>query len=274
MKKIILSTILFAAFFSSVNAQVKFKIDWLEAEQAYQVSLVSEATWNVPMNITSSGQVSLKAPAGGLDVYNLNSLQNDVTWELSAVDGTPAEAPEHDYISIGLASMGTNGIVYESGKEIPLFTFQNAADCQGAVELVDNETDVFMPPNSHKSNIGNQLTVLGAGGNAYTGFIGEGKAVCSFVSAAKEEVAHNKITIYPTNVTDDLNIEMDWKNEAVDVTVRVFGANGKQAFSKTVSVQKGANHFRLDAGSLRGGVYSVKIESENMEKTAGRFVKI
>ena len=276
MKLQLLLTVFFGAFISFANAQVQYHIQWLEGEQAYQVSLISEATWLNPSNITGSGQVSLKAPAGMLDVYNLKNLQNEVSWELSSQYDAPEESPDFDYISFGLASMGTAGIEYKTGVEVPLFTFQNAGDCAGEVELVKNETELFMPPNKSKANIGNQLTVLGAGGNALTGIFGTGKAVCKSqtYSITSGLAPQTSFEIFPTNVQSKVNIRFDWTEVAQEVDIRLYEANGKLVKTQSEALLNGLNQISLSAEKLRSGLYFIEMEADGKLRTIGKFMRM
>lgn len=131
-------------------------------DESFQVSLLSDTTWNFPFNITSSMQITVKVPAGGFVASNLTSLLTGVTFNQASVYAAPAEDPGHDYISFILGSPGTQGIPYKKGEKTPLFTFKNSGTCQGGqVVLMDNAADPFYPPNSQNANVGQQLTVSG-----------------------------------------------------------------------------------------------------------------
>ena len=140
---------------NGVLAQVKFKLMLLEDGKTYQVSLIPEVTFRAPLNATSTGQVTLKAPTKGLAVDKLYNLQNEVIWEPNSLTESPSESPEFDYVSFGLVTQGTKNIQYEAGVEIPLFAFTNFLECQGEITLIDNLTDPFSPPNSKNVNVGN-----------------------------------------------------------------------------------------------------------------------
>jgi hypothetical protein len=278
MKKpiyLLLTLVVLLFSFAALSAQVKFKIAWLENEQAYQVSLLSEATWGSPENLTSSAQISLKAPAGSLDIFNVKSLQNSVKWEYNSRQQAPTEAPGFDYFSFGLATMGTDGLVYQQGNELPLFTFQNANGCKGhSVELVDNEEDPFMPPNQSNANIGNSITIYGAGGDAYRGISGNKKAVCESASDAAETTAvvlHGEL--FPTPVTEVLYVGFDWQSAPQDVSVRIYDLAGKVAYDQKHTVTKGENRLSIGTETFKAGVYSLDIQTEGNRQTIGRFVK-
>lgn len=159
------------------TAQVNYKIDYLQETQSFQISMVVHKTWAPPQNITATGQVTIKVPSNDFEIYDVQNLQKDIVWDINSRHNAPDEAREFDYISFGLSTTGTKGLKYVAGTEIPLFTFKNAGSCGGEVALINNLRDAFLPPNSRHANIGNQLTVLGAKGDAYTGNTG-GPATC------------------------------------------------------------------------------------------------
>ncbi|TAK36163.1 MAG: T9SS type B sorting domain-containing protein, partial [Saprospiraceae bacterium] len=132
---------------------------------AFQVSMTADTTWNFPFNITSSAQWTVKVPAGGFVASNLTSLVSGVNFSIASTYAAPPEDTTSDYISVILASPGTQGIPYQKGIKKALFTFENSGLCQGGtVFLMDNDTDPFFPPNSQNANVGQQLTVSGYGG--------------------------------------------------------------------------------------------------------------
>ncbi len=257
-------------------AQVKFNLQWLENEQAYQLSFIPEATWAAPQNITSSAQITIKAPTGTLDLFNVKCYVPEVIWEFNSRHDAPAESPGFDYLSFGMASMGTSNIPYVAGQEVVLITFQNANGCTGEVSLVDNASDPFMPPNSASANIGNQITVLGASGNAYAGNFGSGKANCtsSPLSTTSGYAENLRFEIFPTPVEADLHVSFDWRLPTQDVWLRLFDLDGKLVWSAEKAIRQGSNDLKLDVGKLKAGVYSIEMKAEEFTKPVGRFVKL
>ncbi len=140
----------------------------LELEQLengdYQVSLISDTTWNFPENITSTAQITLKAPSGNFTIGSVTNLIDGVIFfETGRID-RPAEAPDFDYISIGLGTQGTSNILYQKGVKVALFSINNTSECtEGIISLMDNFTDPFVPPNMLDANVGQQITVSGFG---------------------------------------------------------------------------------------------------------------
>lgn len=87
-------------------------------------------------------------------------------------------SPGFDYISFTLTAPVTN-FNFTQGTEIPLFSFENGSGCL-QLELIDNASDPFLPPNLLNVDISNSFTILGAGvnQNAYEGNSSEFAAAC------------------------------------------------------------------------------------------------
>lgn len=151
-----------------INAQVEGKIELLSDNKTYQVSITPTASITMNLSRTNSAQITLIAPVGGLNISNFQSITGN--WEASSsIALSPAENPGFAYYFIELKSP-LNEATYTAGEEIILFTFENSADCQGDIGIIDNENDPFIPPNSLNLNVGNLFTVLGYGPiNAYAG---------------------------------------------------------------------------------------------------------
>jgi gliding motility-associated-like protein len=165
--------------------QVKFGIELMPDQTTYLVSMQADTTIAPPFNITSSVQITMRTPHGeapnNFMVGNITNLQPLTAWDDNVHIISPLEAPTWDYISFALISLGTTGFTYEEGVSIPLFSFTNeAAGCVGEIELIDNENDPFLPPNSANANIGHSIVVFGAGlQNAYRGNIDDNEsALC------------------------------------------------------------------------------------------------
>ncbi|GEM_PF-3644191 len=137
----------------------------LEENATFLISIVPNKTIERPNNITNTGQITLKAPTGTVDVSSVNSFTG--IWQLNTIIQQPVEAPNFDYLVFNLITPISNPS-YRANIEVPLFNFKNKKGCTGSIELIENFTDVFWPPNSLDVNIGNQLTILEYGiNNAY-----------------------------------------------------------------------------------------------------------
>ncbi|MBI5914011.1 MAG: gliding motility-associated C-terminal domain-containing protein [Bacteroidetes bacterium] len=174
-------------FFGTLTAQVKFKVKLLPDNQTYQVLFRPDITWNAPFNAVPSAQVTLKVPTGGFAVGTVTNLKG--TWSHTGTIVSPSEAPGYDYVNFGLQSV-TSAITFQSGVEVAVFNFINTGSCTGPLDLMDNGTDPFMPPNSQNVNVGNAISVAGAGAgvNAYTGNYSAIPADCESASDCGIEV--------------------------------------------------------------------------------------
>lgn len=163
--------------------QVQFSVELLPDGVTYQVSMLPQVTWNPPLNITSTAQVTLKVPTGGFSPAGVASQQPGTFWAQNARFDQPAEASGYDYLTFGLTSLGTTGFSYQQGVEVPLFTFHNAGICTGAVEIMQN-SDPFFPPNSLSANVNCQIATLGTGfgSNGFAGAYALGGANCLVAS--------------------------------------------------------------------------------------------
>jgi len=132
------------------------------ADGKFTISVIPTMTIPVPQNTTPTALFSIKVPTGTFEVTNFESLIGGANFEVSGRTDAPAEAPEFDYISFGLASLGTRTIEYTAGEKLALFSFENGGDCTGnQVFLVDNFTDPFFDNDSEW--VGQQLTVAQTG---------------------------------------------------------------------------------------------------------------
>ncbi len=261
---------------AGLMAQVKFKLSLLEDGETYQVSLISAATFDAPLNTTSTGQVTLKAPTKGLAVDKLYNLQAGVIWEPNSLTEAPSESPEFDYVSFGLVSQGTKDLNYEAGVEIPLFAFTNFLECQGEITLIDNINDPFTPPNSKNVNVGNQLTILGAQGDAYIGNSNEHSVPCGENLTAIENIALHKInlSLFPNPSTDYLKASFDWDRQSQAVKLTVLDMNGKAVIEQISTIQKGNNQLQIAVHKLVQGNYFIEIAGTDWKITSEQFVKI
>ena len=256
-QKIYMMTIMVFMLFISiirVDAQVEFKIEIMPDSITYRVSMRPNVTWDPPMNITSSAQVTVKAPVTGFIVGNLMSLTSGVSWSLNSAYYDPDEDPNHDYFSFGLMSLGTPEYNYQAGVEIPLFTFQNLGVCTGGLELMP-AGDPFYPPNSEMGNPGNQITTLGGGPiNAWIGNYDLNSANCSSV-----------VTTPTCNINNVVSADVS----DCDITDGSIVISASSNTFLEYSIDGGAT-FQVDNifENLAGGSYNIVIRTSGNTCTA------
>ncbi len=259
------------------TAQVQFKLTMLEDGETYQVSLIPEKTWEHPYNITSTAQVTIKVPTNSFEVTDLKSLQLATEWQDNSRSDSPAEAPAVDYISFGLATLGTVAFNYEAGVEMPLFTFKNALPCQGKVGLMDNSEDPFMAPNSRSANVGNSITIFGARGEAYRGNLAafaEIPCQADFsTSIEKEEIVAEVLKVYPNPAINEVFVDMSWTQGTTKGALVIMDATGKEVKRQTITLNDGFNKVQLSVETLVFGIYSIEYQFDGKSLAIDRFVK-
>jgi hypothetical protein len=179
---------MFIAF--NIYGQVEFAVKYehyASTTDTVKVYLRSSTAYNPPLNQTASGQVTVKVPTGMLPtiqnsttnpgVTALIRLYNNGIWSPNARVDNPSSQPGFDFISFGLTNLGTQDIEYQSGVEIPLFSFAMNGPCNGLIELIDNANDPFI--NNGTTSPNNAITILGAGGGAYDSNYNVGLSNCN-----------------------------------------------------------------------------------------------
>lgn len=160
---LLLTLLLYLPFIAS--SQVLFSVDLQADGTTYLVKMRPQKTYKKPMNITNSAQCSFVVPTGGFRPSNINNING--VWKNENDIIAPEGNAKNDYIIFNLSG-NISDVDYEKGKEIPLFTFQNIGKQTGELVFISEEDINFFK--SQKINIGNQLSVLGAGYvNAFSG---------------------------------------------------------------------------------------------------------
>lgn len=274
--KILLPLLFLTVSVASIQAQIKFKLQLLNDGITYQVSLVPETSYRPPLNTTSTAQVTIKVPSGSFEVRNLTNLQPHVEWEANSVTEAPEEAKESDYISFGLATNGTEFLRYEAGIELPLFTFENVMECTGEVSLMNNEEDNFMPPNSARKNVGNQITIMGADGDAYAGNLVKGGIPCGNVTTDVENIDRLKVNfdLYPNPASKNINVSLNWTRANEEVALSIYNVQGKQVSTQKMKIQNGNNLEVIDVSNLAAGTYLLEMRGADWKLSSEQFVKL
>jgi len=175
MQRTIYSFILFLVCLSCSQplfGQIFYQLELLEDGETYQISIIPNEDWGFPNNLTSTGQVTIKVPTLEFEIADFESVQPQFTWEYNSRVEGPNESFDLDYLSFGLKS-ASRQFEYEAGEAIPIIRFKNVMGCSEFVSLLDNNLDPVEVSTSRRANVGNQLTVLGAKGNAYAGNQGQ-----------------------------------------------------------------------------------------------------
>ncbi len=174
---------LIATFVSQLKAQVTFTIRLEPDGLTYKVWMKSTTAYTQPLAQIPTTQVTVLVPhSSGANAFVVQNFTNyNSSMQFGATPSrvnAPTENTTIDYLSFGFT--GATSFDIAANTEIPLFSFQNAGPCLGNLSLIENSTDPFnMLPNSYNSNPGNAITILGKGGDAYTGNYGLPADACN-----------------------------------------------------------------------------------------------
>ena len=117
---------LFCLLLNKISAQVVGNLSVLADDSTFLISIVPAKTIERPFNITNTGQITLKAPAGSFDISDINSFTG--IWQLNTIIEQPIEASNFDYIVFTLVTPIQNPS-YQANIEIPFFSFKNKNGC-------------------------------------------------------------------------------------------------------------------------------------------------
>jgi len=265
---------LFVVFFChSLFGQIWYKLELLDDGETYQISLVSDVDWSLPNNLTSTGQVTVKVPTAEFELTEFESVHPQLKWDYNARIDSPNESVDIDYLSFGLENASRN-FEYEAGEETPIIRFKNTRGCAGYVSLLDNEADPIEVSTDRHANIGSQLTVLGARGNAYFGNVGTQMVKCTKLIKTEKEVM-KEFSLFPNPAHNDINIKMNWSEEAQEGHFFIRDNVGRVVLHQRANLQKGENEIRFDIGKLDGGMYHMELSNAKQESISlDKFIKI
>ena len=274
MNKLLFLAILLGASLNGM-AQVKLDLTYDTETEVFTVSALPEATYQHPDNMLGSAQVTLLMPAGFFESVNMIDAPG-IKFEQNAESYAPVENPEFDYISFGL---NTPGVALEAieGELTTLFQFTLNNECPGTVQLIDNETDVFMPPNNSMANVGNDLTLLGGPEIDYTGTTTNHTVECGNTITDTEEALIPEVaelSVFPNPAFEQIQMTFQWEQTAGNAMLRATDVAGKVVLEREVSVQTGANQISAPVKELSAGAYFLQLETtDGTVVQLGRFVR-
>jgi hypothetical protein len=275
MKKIILSLIVFATF-SSVNAQIQYKLTRLPDNITYMVSLVPQATWSFPQNVVTTAQVTVRVPVNSRFIAGrISSLVPTTQWMDNAYLEHPVGDVTHNYITFNLQSIGTKAFTFETGRELPLFTFQNiGTSCFGTMELVDNLSVTTKAVIAGGYNIGQHIGTLGAGGEAFLNNVNIGVNCENGTKNQDLNAAIFKISkLYPVPAQSELQVEWQADDKMTEnVYLVVHNVLGEVVFKQLVKNTKTLQINKIDVSKWTDGMYTLQLQRNKSISIAKTFV--
>jgi Secretion system C-terminal sorting domain len=267
-----------AGLSQSALAQVKLSLSMMADEQTYLVSLVSEETWKAPHNAVGSIQVVLKyAAKKSFLAGKITSLVPGVSWTDNAYVESPSSDPAHNFVCFVLNENGTKQIPFRKGEEIPLFTFTNLTkDCVGKLELLDNQDALVQHiVNQDHLNVTQNITVLGARGNAYAGVLNR-QVDCTkkAISVKNPSSLINHLRAFPVPTSDQLQV--NWENASANGAQTLIIAN---VLGEIINIRKdltpeikGQQSLSLDVSTYPSGLYTGTLVNTKGESQSFRFI--
>jgi len=265
----------FTLLLSSLSAQVKLNLSQLSDQETYLVSLVSETSLQAPEHTTGLVQIVLQVPAEAkFALSELKSLVPNETWQTFTVK-TPKGASKSNFLCFTLANKYTTNIDYRAGLETPLFTFKNAAanGCVDGLRLIDNDDSVVKAV-SREFNITQNLTVLGARGNAFRG-LRNASLDCgknpSLAGTANKEL--ELVQVFPVPSSDVVDVrwkwaEASWKNMHLVVT----DISGKEVYRLAMQDNWQANQVQINVSDWAVGLYTLRFVAEDFVSAPHKLI--
>lgn len=248
-----------------VQAQVKFGLSLLPDQETYLLSLKSEKSWSAPLNITGAVQIVVKVPATTtFTVGKIQSLIPGLSWSDNALVIQPSAAPEYNFICFVLNEKGAKNIPYQEDVEVPLFTFKNLEPGRAAkLELTLNDDPLVQRVvRLDHINITQNITVLGANGNAFTGIFGEQS---NTTTALPQVDILEKLRVFPVPARDF--VQLNWESSAIKADqpklLQVFSTTGSLIATYTLQQQLGQQQLRIDVSDWPAGLYAFKVRADS-----------
>ncbi len=247
-----------------LNAQVKFGLSLLPDQETYLLSIKAEKSWTAPRNITGSVQVVVKVPADVPFIAGkIQSLIPGLSWSDNALVVQPSAAPGYNFVCFVLNEPGTKNIPFEEGVETPLFTFKNLEPGRTAkLELTLNDDPMVQKVvKVDHFNITQNITVLGANGNAFTGIFGH---TPSTTTAVPQIELLEKLKVYPVPAMDF--IQVNWESHAAKAELpsrlQAMNAAGQVIATYPLNKQVGQQSLRVDVSAWPAGLYVFKVQTD------------
>lgn len=254
------------------NAQVQYKIERIGDDNNFMVYAIADKTFSSPQNIVSTAQVTLVTPTESFQVDKIINLYFNANWRVNGKTIAPKENQKSDYIYFGLENLGTNALKFAKGEDTPLFLIQ-AKTCEGSIEIMDNDKDPFIFPNSQQINVGNTMTILGAGGDAFNGVSKRySKAECKRTSSATLDP--QKMRILP-NITQPGVVKIEFNKSDKDLErgkINIYDVASRLVWSQDITAQKGYNIIDADLSRLTNGAYFVVLSGIKSVPVSERLI--
>ena len=128
----------------TVSAQPTCLINFFieDSMGTFQCKMVSDTTWNTPLNEVISAQFTIRTPIGSFEEHNLQNGIGVVDFDLQ----TTITQGGYDYVNIVLQTLNTQDIPFIKGDTVCLFSFENSRFCtRDSLFLIGNGSPAEVP---------------------------------------------------------------------------------------------------------------------------------
>lgn len=273
LKYLALTGFAMVCLIQTIGSQVRLNLSLMPDRQTYLVSMLPDQSWQAPMNAVGSAQIVIQTDAAKPFLAGqIKSLVPGVSWLDNAYVESPGAAPQYRFICFALNEPGTRNIAFQAGVETPLFSFVNLEPgCAGPVNLIDNNDPLIQQVVSKNHlNVTQNITVLGARGNAFSG-IAVNNADCSELQTKTEEFIVSNLKIYPVPATDILQMHWELAPEQNIDKLLVTDMIGRQLVLETIKPLAGAHQYNLDVATFPTGLYLATLINKEGKRQSFRF---
>jgi len=146
----------------TVNAQPTCLINFFieDSMGVFQCKMVSDTTWDEPLNEVISAQFTIRTPTGSFEINNLQNGIGMVDFDLQ----TMTTIGNSDYLNIVLQTLNTQDIPFQKGDTVCLFSFENSRFCTSDSLFLVGEGSPIAATDVGDEPIFSKLAVQGWGG--------------------------------------------------------------------------------------------------------------
>jgi len=154
----------------------------------YKFKMVSDTTWNMPLNEVISAQFTIRTPTGSFEMTNLQNGIGVVDFDLQ----TTTSQGGYDYLNIVLQTLNTQDIPFVQGDTVCLFSFENGGVCTNDSLYLIGEGSPVVAPTVGDEPIFSKLAVQGWGGGTTSVpacVMGTGLPICPITAPQTDTIS-------------------------------------------------------------------------------------
>lgn len=274
MRKILSSTLLTLFTVVVLQAQVQIMFSKLSDQETYLVSLMPEQTIAAPFNMSSNIQIVIKVPLDQTFMAGeIESLVPGLEWVDNAIIDQSSPSGDYALCAFSMVQQTTKLISYQTGIEVPLFTFKNTeGECADGIVLLDNSDPEVVQAISSGFNFTQNITVLAARGNVCSGVMNNVADCESIGTGVTASPVVKDLIAYPVPAARVLNVA--WTNPATyeKLNLEIFSNSGQLLKTIEVDATAGEKKNSIDLDGFAFGLYSFRLMNDKGEYQQYKFI--